>query len=224
MSDELRMGELDVDGALEEAIAGLHGDTRATFLRRAVVGGAMLLGVSAAPAEAAVDRRDEAILNYALTLEYIQEVFYGEVERLGTLSGGLAEQARVVGAHERAHVKAFRQVLGARAVKRPRFDFRGATESAERFRRTAVAFEDLAVAAYKAQAPLIQSRAYLVPALAIHTVEARHAAWIRRLAGITPAADAFDEPRSRQSTLGIVASTKFEVMKASSRRRPKFTG
>ena len=80
------------------------------------------------------------------------------------------------------------------------------------------------MAAYKAQAPLIQSRAYLVPALAIHTVEARHAAWIRRLAGITPAADAFDEPRSKQSTLGIVASTKFEVMKASSRRRPKFTG
>ena len=57
-----------------------------------------------------------------------------------------------------------------------------------RFRRTAVAFEDLAVAAYKGQAPLIQRRAYLVPALAIHTVEARHAAWIRRLAGFTPAA------------------------------------
>ena len=56
-------------------------------------------------------------------------------------------------------------MLGSRAVKRPRFDFRGATEDAERFRKTAVAFEDLAVAAYKAQAPLIQSRAYLVAAL-----------------------------------------------------------
>ena len=107
----------------------------------------------------------------------------------------------MVGAHERAHVKAFREVLGADAVKRSRFDFRGATENEDRFRRTAVAFEDLAVAAYKSQAPLIQSRAYLVPALAIHTVEARHAAWIRRLAGFTPAPDAFDEPRSKQSTL-----------------------
>jgi hypothetical protein len=224
MSDELRVGELDVDGALEESIAALHGDTRATFLRRAIVGGTLLLGAGAAPAQAAADRRDEAILNYALTLEYIQESFYGEVERIGALTGGLAEQARVVGAHERAHVKAFREVLGDRAVKRPRFDFRGATEDGDRFRRTAVAFEDLAVAAYKGQAPLIQKRAYLVPALAIHTVEARHAAWIRRLAGLTPAADAFDEPRSRKSTLGVVASTKFEVMKASSRRRPKFTG
>lgn len=224
MSDELTLGEVDVDGALEQAIAALHGETRATFLRRAVIGSAVLLGAAAAPAEAADTDHDEAILNYALTLEYIQEAFYGEVERIGALTGGLAEQARVVGAHERAHVKAFRAVLGARAVKRPRFDFRGATESADPFRRTAVAFEDLAVAAYKGQAPLIRSRAYLVPALAIHTVEARHAAWIRRLAGFTPAATAFDEPRSKQSTLGIVAATKFEVMKTNSRRRPKFIG
>jgi hypothetical protein len=224
MSDDLRMGELDVDGALEEAIAALHGATRATFLRRAVVGGGLLLAAGAAPAQAAPNGRDQAILNYALTLEYIQEAFYGEVERIGALTGGLAEQARVVGAHERAHVKAFRKVLGDQAVKRPRFDFRGATENGDRFRRTAVAFEDLAVAAYKAQAPLLQSHAFLVSALAIHTVEARHAAWIRRLAGLTPAANAFDEPRSRKSTLAIVASTKFEVMKPTSRRRPKFTG
>jgi hypothetical protein len=224
VSRDLTLGDIDSDGALEQAIAVLHGETRATFLRRAVIGGAVLLGAGAAPATAAADGRDEAILNYALTLEYIQEAFYGEAERLGVLTGGLAEQARVVGAHERAHVKAFREVLGARAVKRPRFDFRGATENAERFRRTAVAFEDLAVAAYKAQAPLIEKRAYLVPALAIHTVEARHAAWIRRLAGVTPAPDAFDEPRSKESTLKVVAATRFAVMKTHSRRRPKFIG
>jgi hypothetical protein len=224
VSRDLTLGDIDRDGALEQAIAVLHGETRATFLRRAVLGGAVLLGAAAAPAQAEAAGRDEAILNYALTLEYIQEAFYGETERLGALTGGLEEQARVVGAHERAHVKAFREVLGARAVKRPRFDFRGATENADAFRRTAVAFEDLAVAAYKAQAPLIQKRAYLVPALAIHTVEARHAAWIRRLAGVTPAPDAFDEPRSKESTLGIVAATKFAVMKTQSRSRPKFIG
>ena len=224
MSRDLTLGDVDRDGALEEAIAILHGETRATFLRRAVIGGAVLLGAGAAPAQAAAANRDEAILNYALTLEYIQESFYGEAERLGVLTGGLAEQARVVGAHERAHVKAFREVLGAKAVKRPRFDFRGATENADAFRRTAVAFEDLAVAAYKGQAPLIKKRAYLVPALAIHTVEARHAAWIRRLAGVTPAPDAFDEPRTKASTLKIVADTRFAVMKTQSRSRPKFIG
>jgi len=224
VSRDLTLGDIDRDGALEQAIAGLHGETRATFLRRAVLGGAVLLGAGAAPAGAADGDRDEAILNFALTLEYIQEAFYGEAERLGVLNGGVAEQARVVGAHERAHVKAFREVLGARAVKRSRFDFRGATENADRFRRTAVAFEDLAVAAYKSQAPLIERRAYLVPALAIHTVEARHAAWIRRLAGFTPAPDAFDEPRSKESTLKVVAATNFAVMETQSRRRPKFIG
>jgi hypothetical protein len=223
MSDDLTLREIDRDGALEEAIAAVHGRTRAGFLRGAVLGGAALLGASAAPADAASDH-DEAILNYALTLEYIQEAFYTEVERMKVLSGGLEKQAHVVGAHERAHVKAFRGVLGEKAVQRPRFDFRGATESPARFRKTAVAFEDLAVAAYKGQAPLIRSRAYLVPALAIHSVEARHAAWIRRLAGFTPAPDAFDEPRSKPSTLGIVRATKFEVMETGSRRPPRFTG
>ena len=50
MSDDLRLADIDVDGALEESIAALHGDTRATFLRRAVIGGALLLGASSAPA------------------------------------------------------------------------------------------------------------------------------------------------------------------------------
>jgi rubrerythrin len=217
------LSEIDRDDAIAEALDALHGTTRAGFFRRAALGSAALLAASTTPASAAIDKRDEAILNYALTLEYVQDSFYSEVERLGTLSGALEKQAKTVAAHERAHVKAFREVLGSRAVKRPRFDFRGATEDADRFRKTAVAFEDLAVAAYKAQAPLIQSRAYLVPALAIHSVEARHAAWIRRLAGEVPAADAFDEPRSKKSTLAIVADTHF-VVNTRSRRKPKFTG
>jgi rubrerythrin len=218
------LSEIDRDDAIAEALDALHGTTRAGFFRRAALGSAALLAASSTPASAALGKRDEAILNYALTLEYVQDSFYSEVERLGTLSGALERQAKTVAAHERAHVKAFREVLGSRAVKRPRFDFRGATEDADRFRKTAVAFEDLAVAAYKAQAPLIQSRAYLVPALAIHSVEARHAAWIRRLAGEVPAAEAFDEPRSKESTLKIVAATKFAVMKTQSRSRPKFIG
>ena len=219
----MKLFELDRDDAIAEALDALHGTTRAGFLRRAALGSAALLAASSEPASAALGKRDEAILNYALTLEYVQDSFYSEVERLGTLSGALETQAKTVAAHERAHVKALREVLGSRAVKRPRFDFRGATEDADRFRKTAVAFEDLAVAAYKAQAPLIQSRAYLVPALAIHSVEARHAAWIRRLAGEVPAAESFDEPRSKQSTLAIVADTHF-VLHTSSRRKPKFTG
>jgi rubrerythrin len=220
----VRLDELDRDGALQDAIGNLHGHTRAALLRNAVVGGALLLGITAAPAAAADEDGDIAILNYALTLEYLQDSFYSEVERIGALKGELAEQAKTVAAHERAHVRAFQDVLGDKAVKRARYDFRGATENPARFRKTAVAFEDLAVAAYKGQAPLIKSRAYLVPALAIHTVEARHAAWIRRLAGVEPAADAFDEPRSKASTLKIVAETDFTVEMGATGRPPRFTG
>jgi Ferritin-like domain len=225
MSDDLTLEGIDRDGALEEAIARVHGPTRGELLRGAVLGGAALVAASAAPAHAAggAAASDEAILNYALTLEYVQDSFYSEVDRNRVLKGALAEQARVVGGHERAHVKAFRQVLGSAAVKRPRFDFRGATEDADRFRRTAVAFEDLAVAAYKAQAPKLHSRAFLASALAIHSVEARHAAWIRRLAGVSPVLSAFDEPRSRASTVRIVKATHF-VMRTRSGERPPFTG
>ena len=129
----------------------------------------------------------------------------------------------MVGAHERAHVKAFRAALGSHAAKRPRFDFRGATESPDRFRRTAVAFEDLAVAAYKAQAPRIGDKRMLASVLGIHSVEARHAAWIRRLAGSAPAAGAFDDPLARDQVLRVVRRTNF-VVRTSSRRKPPFTG
>jgi rubrerythrin len=224
MSD-FTFGELDQDGALEEAMASIHGDTRAGLLRKALVGGAALLGAGAIPATAAAQAdSDVHILNYALTLELIQDSFYSEVERLGAIKGPLAEQARIVAAHERAHVRAFQKVLGDKAVKRARFDFRGATENASRFRQTAVAFEDLAVAAYKGAAPLIKGKAYLVPALAIHTVEARHAAWIRRLANIIPSADAFDEPQSEASVLRVVEQADFTVEMQASGRSPRFTG
>ena len=183
-----------------------------------------LMASRAAPASAAsASARDDAILNFALTLEELQAAFYTEVERNDVLSGELKRQATVVGAHERAHVRAFREVLGSKAVKRPHFDFGGATEGADAFRRTAVAFEDLAVAAYKGQAPHIGSREYLASAIAIHSVEARHAAWIRRLADKPPVAGPFDEPLGRAATTRIVARTHF-LVRSTSRKGPRFTG
>jgi Ferritin-like domain len=224
MSD-LTLTTLDRDGALLEQLADLQGSTRAEFLSKAALGGATLLAAFVAPpdAEAQSAKRDIAILNFALALEYLQDSFYSEVERLGGFSGQLGRQARIVGAHERAHVEALRKVLGSRAISRARYDFRGATEKPEAFRRTAVAFEDLAVAAYKGQAPYISDRGLLVAALGIHTVEARHAAWIRRLAGTSPAPTAFDEPRTAKSVLTLVERTNF-TMKTGSRRSPRFTG
>ena len=68
---------------------------------------------------------DVDILNYALTLEYLQAAFYTEAERLGALRGKARQAAEVVGAVERAHVTALRAALGSAAVARPTFNFKG---------------------------------------------------------------------------------------------------
>ncbi len=222
------LAAVDRDGALAET----RSRAEVTLSRRRLFGltvsggGALFLARVPAAGAAGLSASDVDILNYALVLEYLQSSFYTEAERSGALTGKTAEASRVVGATERAHVKAFQKLLGSQAVKRPTFDFQGTTEQQQPFLKTAVAFEDLAVAAYKGQAPKLQSDAVLASAVGIHSVEARHAAWMRQLFGITPALRAFDQPASRASINRIVASTHFIVskprMKAS--EKPKYTG
>ena len=226
--DDVTFAELDCDGAIAEAVERVGGDTRAELLGKAVVGGAALLGALglSSRAGAATARSDVGILNYALTLEYLQSAFYTEAERLGAIGGKLADVPRQLGAVERAHVTALKQALGKAAVPRPAFNFQGVTEDHVKFLRTAVAFEDLGAAAYKAQASRIKSPALLAAAVSIHSVEARHAAWMRYLAGSTPAAAAFDEGKPVSEVRAIVASTRFVVARprTSSTSRPKHTG
>jgi rubrerythrin len=226
MSD-LTLGELDPNGALQEAVEQVSGETRAAFLGKAVVGSAALLGALAVPAAGeAAAASDVAILNYALTLEYLQSSFYTEAEQLGAIRGELKRIPRQLGAVERAHVTALKQALGGAAVKRPAFDFRGVTEDSPKFLKTAVAFEDLGTAAYKEQAARIKSPALLAAAISIHSVEARHAAWMRFLAGVIPAATAFDKGKPISEVRAIVASTHFVVArpKRKARKNPKYSG
>jgi hypothetical protein len=219
---------VDVDGAIAEAShqRRLALSRRGLLSAAAAGAGVLLLGRSEARAGSGLSANDVGILNYALVLEYLQASFYTEAERSGALSGKTAQAAKVVGATERAHVNAFQNLLGSKAVKRPLFDFQGVTEAQQAFLKTAVAFEDLAVAAYKGQAPKLQSNAVLASAVGIHSVEARHAAWMRELFGITPAVNAFDKPATKQSINRIVASTHFIVAhpKMKARSKPKYTG
>ncbi len=203
------LDQVDRDGAVREA-ADLV--TRGGLLAGAgaVLGGA-LLGTLGRPGRAAAQaRRDRAVLNYALTLEYLQAAFYTEAERVGALSGRAAAAAEVLGGVERAHVRAFRGLLGRDAVRRPTFDFRGTTEEQRpflrkalgsaavkkpdfdfgdtvtdltKFKATAQVLEDTGVRAYLGQAGNIKQGAVLGAAGSILTVEARHAAWIRFING-----------------------------------------
>jgi hypothetical protein len=219
---------VDVDGAIAEAShqRQLALSRRGLLAAAAAGAGALVLGRSEARAASGLSANDVGILNYALVLEYLQASFYTEAERSGALSGKTAQAATVVGATERAHVKAFQKLLGSKAVKRPLFDFQGVTEAQQAFLKTAVAFEDLAVAAYKGQAPKLRSSAVLAAAVGIHSVEARHAAWMRELFGVTPAVNAFDKPATKQNINRIVASTHFIVAhpKMKARSKPQYTG
>jgi len=218
----LDLAVLDRDGALEEARAGLS--RRSFFVGVAAgAGGLLLYRGTDAPAQTAADID---VLNYALVLEYLQAAFYTEAEQAKAIKGRAGEAASTVGAVERAHVKAFLDALGSKAVKRPQFDFQGVTEEPRAFLKTAVAFEDLAVAAYKGQAPRLRSKTVLAAAVSIHSVEARHAAWMRYLYGVQPAVDAFDDPASKPEITRVVQSTGFIVSRprTEGRGRPSFIG
>jgi Ferritin-like domain len=228
MASELTLEAVDRDGAIAEVLDDLTGGTRADFLRKAVVGGSALTAALAAPA-AAKERNtanDIAILRFDLGLEYLQAAMYSEAERLGRLKPRTLDWARVVGANERAHVKAIRGLLGRDAIKSPKFNFRGVTEDDAVFTETAVAFEDLTAALLKTQATQVDSRGILAALVSLHSVEARHAAWIRHIAGIVPAADAIDEPTSKARVVRLVRSTKFvtSTPRTKARRKPRYTG
>lgn len=213
--------ELDVDGAVREAAEKVDGDTRASFLRKAgvgagaVMGSGVLLGGLPAMASAATPKSDVAILNFALTLEYLEAAFYTEASSKGALSGKAKAFSNVVGTHERAHVAFLRKALGSAAVKRPKFDFKGTTENQAKFLATAKVLEDTGVAAYAGQGPLLKTKAIVKAALSIHSVEARHAAWVRDILGGTgknvPAPKAFDAAATKAQILKAVQGTGFIV-------------
>ena len=232
MTMPFTLEEVDRDGAIQETLEEAAGPTRGGFLARSAVaaggilGSGAALGLLATPAGAA-SSNDVAILNYALTLEYLEATFYAEAVSSGALSGATATFARTVAQHEAAHVAALKKALGSSAIAKPSFNFKGTTEDQAKFQKTAMVLENTGVAAYKGQAPKIQSDAYLKAALAIHTVEANHAAWIMSILNVTPAPAAFDQPKSMSQVLAAVKATGFIASKPTMTMQgssPGFTG
>jgi hypothetical protein len=224
------LADVDRDGALTEAIAELCGTTRAAFLRRAALGSAaMLAALSASAGEADAAIGDVGILNFGLRFEHLQATFYTQAEELGTV-GRMAvakqEWARTLGAHERAHVRILKSVLGRKAEASPFFDFGSANETEAAFTRTAVAMEDLTVALLAGVTPRLKDRGLVAALFGLLTVEARHAAWARHIVNATPAAHPFDRPRTLHSVAGTIARTGFVKSRprTAGSARPRFTG
>ena len=156
----------------------------------------------AATTGAAAGGGDLEIVNYALTLEYIEADFYAKVIESGLFTGASLELIKSIGDHEQQHVDALlgtAQSLGEPAAK-PETTF--PLESADAVLELAATVENLGAAAYLGQAGRIESKEILAAALAIHTVEARHAATLNTLTGKSPTPDgAFAAPASMEDVL-----------------------
>ena len=189
LSDVISVELLDSRTAVREALDESAAPTRAEFFKKAIVGGGTFaaggLLITGLPAIAFGQKsasQDAEILNFALLLEYLESEFYIEAVNRGNLSGETLEFARVVRDHEVAHVEFLQSALGSSAREKPRFDFRDTTSDPDKFRATSVVLEDTGVAAYNGQGTRLRRRT-LPAAASLVSVEARHAAWIRRIVG-----------------------------------------
>ena len=227
---KLNLDEIDVDGAIREQADAVSGDTRLDFFRKgaigagaAVGGGALLSGLVAGPAAAAgpntrppskFGKADIGILNFALTLEFLEAAFYTEALNSGAIKDPqVLAFLKTVEKDERKHVSFLRNALGAKAVKKPKFDFMGTNKDEAKFRATSELLENTGVHAYLGQAKNISSKTILGAAGSILTIEARHASVIGFLnsntaKGIAPSGP-FDKPKSANAVLAAVKKTKF---------------
>jgi ferritin-like protein len=231
MSYMINLDEVDADGAVREAADTASGDTRLSFLKKAglaggaAMGGGAILSALAPSAFAAAGsgrppakfgNGDVGILNYALTLEYLEAAFYnGATAANLPLSSQAAAFLKVVTKDENAHVAFLKKALGSKAAKQPKFEFKGTNTNAVMFMATAQVLENTGVHAYSGQALNIKNPAYVKAAVSILTIEARHASVIGLLNDPTGTAIApdgpFDKPFTAAKVLAAVKGTGFIV-------------
>jgi len=240
MDPEISLERVDVDGAVREtaheaAEALESGDTRLGFLKKAGLAGGAVMGSGAllgalSPAgamaagkgkgrpPASFGKGDVGILNFALTLEYLEAAFYNEATANNKKSSFLKnKQAQVflktVTADENAHVAYLKKALGSKAVAAPKVDFGATTSSEAAFVKTAVALENTGVHAYSGQALNIVSPSTAAAALSIWSIEARHASVAGLLLKPTPGNitpdGPFDTPFTAAEVLKAVEATGF---------------
>jgi hypothetical protein len=192
----------------ELAEVEVRGMTRSSFILRGALTAGAVYGVSAvtpfvSQALAATGGGDAEILNFALTLEYLESDFYNVKGKEVGLSGQAKAYAKLFGEQEQAHVQALSTVvkqLGGTPVKKPVFMFPASSQSS--FLALASVLENTGVGAYNGAAPSLQSKTVLAAAGSIVQIEARHAAAIDLLIGKSPTpSGGFDVPLTKAEVL-----------------------
>ena len=179
----------------------VQGITRESFIMRGAIAAGSVYGLSTVgpfvSQALAQGGGDVDILNFALTLEYLEAAFYTEaLKQVGDLSGDVKELATTIRDDENEHVDAISATvkkLGGKPAAKPGVDFGKAFASEKSFLTTAVVFEDLGVGAYNGAGPSIKSKEVLAAAGSIVQVEGRHAGIVRLLNGDKIAPSPFDK-------------------------------
>lgn len=200
-----------IDPDVGDRIVASRRDVFAKYGQLALFGSApIVLAMASTEAFAAggLPQQVVDVLNFALTLEYLEAAFY----KTGNGTKGLIPAKynamfKTIGAHETAHVALLKGALGAAAVAAPKVDFTAGGKYADvfsnfkTFATLSATFEDLGVAAYKGQAGNLAGTSVLTTALQIHSVEARHASAVRPLIGKPGWDGAFDKPKTKEEVL-----------------------
>jgi hypothetical protein len=186
----------------------VHGMTRSSFIVRGALAAGAFYGASAvtpfvSQALAAGGGGDAEILNFALTLEYLEADFYNVKGREVGLVGQAKAYAKLFGEEESQHVAALAAAvkqLGGTPVKKPRFVFPATSETS--FLMLASVLENTGVGAYNGAAPSIKDKHVLAAAGSIVQIEARHAAAIDLLINESPTPNqGFDMPLTKEEVL-----------------------
>ena len=222
MPDESRNQELNWKGPIMEtpkmaapelAQVEIEPINRSALLVKGAMGAAALYGAFAAgPFLRRAFAQDASsgdidILNYALTLEYLESAFYEMAISELKPSGDLGDLVDLIAKDEKAHVDGLTAAisdLGGMPVKAPGVDFGNAFASEDAFLELAQTFEDTGVSAYDGAGPDLTSKELLATAGSIVQVEARHAAAIRLQRGESPAPEAFDPSLTMKQVLAAV--------------------
>jgi hypothetical protein len=148
---------------------------------------------------------DLAIVNYALTLEYLESQFYAKVVSSGLFHGKDLSVLKSFGAEEAQHVVALKKAAMSMGMPAAEPMGKFPIHSAAQVTKLAAAVENLGASAYLGQAANIQSKEILAAALSIHSIEARHAATLNLLLMKSPTPDgAFAKPMSMAQVLKVV--------------------
>jgi hypothetical protein len=231
--DHIDLKSIDADGAIAETHAAAveaidSGHTRSSFLRKgalaggaAMSGGAILgallpgtaLAATKGAPPASFGKGDIGILNYALTLEYLESSFYNAATKNNIAKGDkvLTAFLKTATKDENAHVKFLKAGLKSAAVPEPKFNFGKAVTDQATFAATAYVLENTGVHAYLGQAGNIANPAYLLAAASIVTVEARHSGAIGSYLGKAIAPTPFDTGWTAAKVLAAVKGTGFIV-------------